>query len=264
MEQFNLNYHVIDRCNKNCIACGHYAPLAKPTDEGVSVEDFRKDLELCSFLKPYIKTFYLTGGEPTLHKNLKEIIEIAAQWHDNVVLITNGINIDLLRENAEFIKKNNILLSVTNYSQNRVQEIANIFGYIESMHIPNLDKDGNRVKFNTKQLSIKEVNPQVEYCDRGLCVQYRYGKLYMCQVAANLHLFKAHFGDAVSMFTDEGTYVDLNETQDLNVIENLLFKKFPKLCRHCNEAFYQHDLKDNSQPICASRQSLSEWVEDVQ
>ena len=57
MRKFDLNYHIIDRCNKNCIACGHYAPLAPKEDNGVTVEDFRKDLELCGFLRPYIKKF---------------------------------------------------------------------------------------------------------------------------------------------------------------------------------------------------------------
>lgn len=264
MEKFNLNYHVIDRCNKNCVACGHYAPLADPNEEGVTVEQFRKDLELCSFLRPHINELCLTGGEPTLHKHIKELIEIAVGWFDYVVMITNGINIDFIRENADFIKSSGLYIRVTNYSQKRVQEIANIVGYVENPTIPNLeDCDGNRIKFNTKQIAIDEVNADLNNCHRGECVQYRYGKLHMCQVAANLHLLKSYFGERVSMFSDEGTYIDLNETQDLAEIENLIYRKFPELCKHCNEPLYQFDKKENSIPLCASKKDLSEWVEGI-
>lgn len=191
MEKININYHIIDRCNKNCIACGHYAPLAPQDDKGVSVEDFRKDLELINFLRPHIDRFYITGGEPTLHENLKELIEVAANWFDNVWVVTNGINLDFIKENSDFINKSGVHFIMTNYNMNRVKEAANILGYIERFYIKSLDDErGNRVKFNSKHLSKQVVNPDNLQCNRGKCVQYRYGKLYMCQLSANLHLLK--------------------------------------------------------------------------
>lgn len=264
MRKFDLNYHIIDRCNKNCIACGHYAPLAPKEDNGVTVEDFRKDLELCGFLRPYIKKFYITGGEPTLHENLKEIIEVATDWFDNVWVTTNGISLDFIRNNVDFINKTGVHFILTNYSFARVQEAANILGYVENFCIPRLDDgNGNRIKFNTQQISRKIVNPTLRQCNRGECVHYRYGKLYMCQIAANLHILKNYFKDEVSEFTTDGTFIDLNETQDLETIEKLLFLDSPKLCEHCNEPFYQKGLKDNTKTLCASKKLLSEWIEDA-
>lgn len=265
MIKFNLNYHVIDRCNKNCIACGHYAPLADPRDTGVSVEQFKKDLDTCEFLKPHVREFCITGGEPTLHKDLKELIRLATERYDRVNMITNGIDLSFIRDNADFIRECGVNITLTNYSQKRIQEAADILGYVEGNYIPRLDNgEGERVLFNTKHLAYAEVNPELRMCDRGLCVQYRDGKLYMCQVAANLHLLKDRFGDRASTFTEDGTFVDLSQTQDIDVIENLLYRATPELCRHCNEPFYQNDEKSNSRPLRTSSRQLSEWVEEVE
>lgn len=263
MENFNLSYHVIDRCNKNCVACGHYAPLASPNDKGVGVEQFRKDMELCKFLKPYVDKFYLTGGEPTLHENLDELMKISVEYFDNVWLMSNTLDMEFFKKNAELINNLGIHVILTNYNKQRCLEISDILGYVEWFYIPRLDdEEGNREKFNSKHIARNEVNAELLMCERGNCVQLREGKLYMCQVAANLHLLKSYFGEKVSEFSEEGTYVDLEKYQDIDYVEYTLFRKCPDLCKHCNEPFFIKDIKDNSIPLRASKRELSEWIEE--
>lgn len=263
MDKFNLNYHVIDRCNRNCVACGHYAPLASPADKGVSVEDFRRDLDLCGFLRPHVNRFYITGGEPTLHGNLTDLLREAAGRFDDVWMMTNGMDMDFLRENASVLNELGVHVIMTNYDMEKCNEATRILGYAEWYRIPSLDgEDGSRKRFNARHLSRHAVNSSGTYCRRGECVHVKYGKLYICQVAANLHLLKNRFGWHVSEFSEEGTWIDLNKVRDAGEVEEFVFRSFPDLCRHCNEPFFQNGTKDNSVPLRASRRDISEWVED--
>lgn len=263
MEKFNLCYHVIDRCNKNCTACGHYAPLASRKDKGVGVEDFRRDLGIAGFLRPCIDRFYITGGEPTLHGHLQDLLAEAAGWFGNVWLMTNGLDMDFLTENAGLLEELGVRVIMTNYDMERCDKAAGILGRVEWYSIPSLDNAGGvRERFNSGHLSRKAVNASGARCMRGECVHLKYGKLYLCQIAANLHLLKNRFGRHVSEFTEDGAWIDLEKTRDAREVADFVFNAFPELCRHCNEPFFLDGSKDNSVPLGNSRLEISEWIED--
>ena len=179
----------MDKCNKNCIACGHFSPLVSDNDEGVDTITFEEDLKSILYLKQYINEFILTGGEPTLHKNLVELITIAKKYFDNIRLCSNGLNIDFFKNNKDFLIENDVDIFITNYNINLYNKIHDMLGdKCRRYYILNNENNlGERIYFNSKVLSSKKVNTNKEYnCDRGECVQLKNKKLYKI-------LLKIHF-----------------------------------------------------------------------
>ena len=84
----NLEVHVVDHCNLDCVGCSHESPLLPKWLE--DPERLATALErLWAFYRvPLIK---LLGGEPLLHPNLPLVIESARRSTDaRVRIVTNG------------------------------------------------------------------------------------------------------------------------------------------------------------------------------
>ena len=82
--------HITDHCNLNCKGCSHFCPVAD--EKYVDVEQFRKDFQ-CLSQKIDVGTIRLLGGEPLLHKDLPELMQIAREAfpHSAINICTNGI-----------------------------------------------------------------------------------------------------------------------------------------------------------------------------
>jgi molybdenum cofactor biosynthesis enzyme MoaA len=85
----NIEFHVAHGCNLTCESCSHYS---NHNHTGIlTVEESQEQMIPWSKrIKP--KWFSLMGGEPTLNKNLVEIVELSAKiWRDTKIrVITNG------------------------------------------------------------------------------------------------------------------------------------------------------------------------------
>lgn len=77
---------ITSKCNQNCLHCF----MGKDLN---AFEPYRLD-DICIFIKTMhtlgISQLILTGGEPTLHPEFKEILEYAALFDINLTLLTNG------------------------------------------------------------------------------------------------------------------------------------------------------------------------------
>src|SRR5690606_31502085 len=85
----NLEIHVTHLCNLSCQQCTHYSNHKHTGSLTASEAD--RQMGLWSHrVEP--KYFSLLGGEPTLNKELCEIIEVAAKhWSNSKLhLVTNG------------------------------------------------------------------------------------------------------------------------------------------------------------------------------
>jgi len=74
---------ITDRCNLQCQWCYH-----KNGVEDRRVEDIVKDAQLCRHLAPFL----LSGGEPTMHPQLPQILRVLSMIGETI-LITNGIKL---------------------------------------------------------------------------------------------------------------------------------------------------------------------------
>jgi uncharacterized radical SAM superfamily Fe-S cluster-containing enzyme len=97
------NIVVTNRCDLQCFYCFFYAKAMGYVYEP-SLEQIRMMLRKMKEEKPVAaNAVQLTGGEPTIRKDIVEIIKIAKEeGYDHVQLNTNGIN---LSKDVELVKK---------------------------------------------------------------------------------------------------------------------------------------------------------------
>jgi MoaA/NifB/PqqE/SkfB family radical SAM enzyme len=79
-----LQIFITDRCNKRCTGCFNDARLGK---DDMSLDQYKK---IVDEYQPHIKKVILMGGEPTMHKNLAEMIKINQNNRLRTTIYTNG------------------------------------------------------------------------------------------------------------------------------------------------------------------------------
>tara|TARA_R110002020_G_scaffold334874_2_gene550114 strand:- start:281 stop:1156 length:876 start_codon:yes stop_codon:yes gene_type:complete len=118
--EYSVDLHLTNMCNLSCVGCDHYSNYK--IDGYLSLEDCE------SYLKSWGDKFNklklelrLLGGEPTLNKNLVEIIEITRSYipNNNIVLITNGFYIDRHDDIKNVLIDNKIVLKLSYHSHDK-------------------------------------------------------------------------------------------------------------------------------------------------
>ena len=113
-----LEAYLTNRCNASCEWCfdkDAYHPLDKS-----NYKQFAE--KILSFNQPNI---ILTGGEPTLYKDLKKLITLLNDGNKNVYITTNGSKLDLdFIQNLVDIK--GITISIHHFDLNKNYEITKI------------------------------------------------------------------------------------------------------------------------------------------
>lgn len=86
----SLEVNLTAHCNLSCYGCDHASPVN--AEEYLSVEELAKNL---AALAPvyHVFEFRLTGGEPLLHPELLQIIDVirASGVAEKIMLVTNGV-----------------------------------------------------------------------------------------------------------------------------------------------------------------------------
>jgi len=77
------------RCNQRCWHCNRRCRQA-PSDEEMSLADIDRFIEESRQLNHHWKRIRVMGGEPTLHKDLMEVIKKLFTLCSDVCLVTNG------------------------------------------------------------------------------------------------------------------------------------------------------------------------------
>lgn len=105
----NIVYEVTDACNSRCKHC--FIWKNKPTRDTLRPEELGKILAQDIFAD--LKVVLLTGGEPVLNKDIKEIISAihAARPGASITLSTNGLLPERVLEVARYAIANDIVMS---------------------------------------------------------------------------------------------------------------------------------------------------------
>jgi cyclic pyranopterin phosphate synthase len=89
----DLRLSITDRCNFRCVYCMDPDVRFMPQHELLSVEELARVARVCVGLG--IEKIRLTGGEPTVHPQLEEIIRaVAATGVEDIAMTTNGSLMD--------------------------------------------------------------------------------------------------------------------------------------------------------------------------
>ena len=185
---------ITDRCNMNCPTCFNRGVRS---NREMSVEDFS---QLCVYLKEegHIERLKIMGGEPTVHNDFLEIVNIAQKVFPSIHIFTNGVNDEIakvkMRENDTIIYNLSCmgeqypsakLLPEQNFvhayetridSKCSIDRIMRVISHVHSIVgdeiVINLTLDCTEDIFTNKEVLINNWNAVVSFIE-GLHVRYR-------------------------------------------------------------------------------------------
>jgi len=132
---FQSDVLVTERCNLNCSHCNMFIPhFEMPKHRELDI--IIKDIDSYFNIVDYVSVFHLVGGEPFLHPQIQNVIQhILSNYADKIdkfIITTNG-SIAPKPPTIELLKKNNVILSVSNYSdklqklKTKVEKVIEIY-----------------------------------------------------------------------------------------------------------------------------------------
>lgn len=115
---FQTDILVTERCNLNCSHCNMFIPhYDNPNHRDVDI--IIKDIDLFFSKTDYVSILHLVGGEPFLYPNIDGVIQhlLSNYIHkiDKFIITTNGTATPK-PTTIELLKHNNIILSISDYS----------------------------------------------------------------------------------------------------------------------------------------------------
>ena len=139
-----LNYletNVVDHCNLNCKGCAHFSNIYY--NNYVDLADYERDIKLIS-QKFNVYYFRILGGEPLLHPNFSELLNISRRILPNtkIVVVSNGLLLDKLDEKViKSFVDNNIIISISLYepTSKKIDKILNILNTNKITYLINDD-----------------------------------------------------------------------------------------------------------------------------
>ena len=108
MKKLNGTVIVTYRCNARCNMCNRYKKPSKPEEE-ISLETIKK-------LPPMYFT-NITGGEPFIREDLKDLVRELYKKSDRIVISTNGFFTDLIIELCKEFPNIGIRISIEGLEQ---------------------------------------------------------------------------------------------------------------------------------------------------
>lgn len=239
---FQTDVLITERCNLACSYCNMFIPHYK-APKHKETQNIISDIDSYFKIVDYVSVFHLVGGEPFLHPNIEDIINhILINYNnkiDKFIITTNGTVLPK-ESTIDLLKNNNVILSVSNYT-NKLEKLKSKFTrVIETYKTNNIkhyvrntiewyDFGDLRIK---KNLPTEELMKHFDSCTapfRGL----NDGKFYYCHLNTSAVLtneFQLHDNDYVKL--DSVTKEDLIKF-DLGFTD-LGYITFCDNCNGCN------------------------------
>ena len=267
----NIDYHVTDRCNRHCVSCGHFVPLVPNTVKNKPLDVIEEDFKALARFPGLSQHFTLTGGEPTLHPQLREILEMAINYFpDRIIrIVSNGTNPERIIDLKDIVfAHDNVKILLTNYDQEKTNYLINELGNSGHLFLFYVDKLGDdskyahRTKFHRSFICEEKCTTLKEatMCHHNTeCLQLADKKLYACQYLAYYHYFQDYFKDKIKVFAygDEGIELDkCNSNED---IENFIYGWIQNICLHCLDPLRMGGKYENMQDLIDTKYELDEW-----
>ena len=254
----HIEYSITDVCNRNCRSCSHLAPLASAPNF-VGEEEFARVCKELYRLLPDTHTFWLTGGEPTLHPAFPRLLEKACGIFDNsyIGIFTNGI---MLKKFAVYDKlwdltaRSGIVWAVTPYDIG-AEYFRELFAEKNCENNLTIVQSGRMftklVNYSKDQSVSRE---KYLKCGWERCkINVRGGRIYNCPSSEFCDLFSAYFGKRLALTESDYLTVDENLTRER--IDR--FRTAMPFCSQCDPSRRFKDIFMNS----PSERNIGEWSE---
>lgn len=255
-DNYHIEYSITDICNRNCAHCSHLAPLAK-SPNFVDERKFENTIKILHNLIPDAHTFWLTGGEPTLHPNFMQLLEISRNaFTDNYVgIYSNGITLERYESDENFwrfVKDNGIVWGITCYDKDKeyFEELFAKHGCINNLAILHR---GRRF-FNLTNYAMNQPVTHEKYVKCGWersKINVRNGKIFNCPSVEFADLFNEYFGRNLRITNKDFLVIDENLTRE----QIDAFRKEVPFCGQCDiDRRYKQIF-----PNAPSKKLISEW-----
>lgn len=123
-------------CNMKCPFCQNSTLIPTDAKNLISEDDI---LNFLNLRKNFLDGVTISGGEPTLQKDLKSFIKKVKEFDLDVKLDTNGLNYDLLKELVDEKLINYVAMDIKNSSTK--------YGKTSGVENINLEKIRNSINF---------------------------------------------------------------------------------------------------------------------
>ena len=254
-DNYHIEYSITDICNRNCKSCSHLAPLAL-TPNFVTKEEFEKVVGIMQQLIPDAHTFWLTGGEPTLHPGIFELLEILRTTYCNsyVGIYSNGITLKKWERDKSFwafMREKGIVWAITNYDMPK-EYFENLFKENGCSNNLTIIQSGNifakLINYSKGQVVSKDKYLKCGWERSKLNI--RNGRLYNCPSSEFADLFNARFGRHLTL--DEKDYLIIDEKLKREDVDS--FRGPIPFCSQCDISMRRNIFINEP-----SRYDKSEW-----
>ena len=216
---YHVEYCITDICNRNCKSCSHLAPLAKKPNF-VSTDEFTRIVGIMRKVVPDVHTFWLTGGEPTLHPNYVKLLGILREIYPDayVGIYSNGITLKARENDAAFwelMRDKGIVWGITNYdvSKEYYEELFAGHGCLNNLAPVQSGRTFMRLTCYAKN---RPVTPE-KYASCGWersKINIRGGKIYNCPSSEFADLFAEYYGETLPLTERDHLPVDEKLTRE--------------------------------------------------
>lgn len=258
-DPYHIEYCITDICNRNCASCSHLAPLAK-NPNFVKVEEFTSVTGIMKKLIPDAHTFWLTGGEPTLHPEFMRLLQVVREtFTDNYIgIYSNGITLKTYEDNPQFwdfTRENGIVWAITNYDL-APEYFQHLFRRNECQNNLAIIQGGRVFANLTNYSLIPQSVSQEKYIICGWersKINIRNGRIYNCPSSEFADLFNEYFGKGLKVTS--GDYLTVDESLTRQRIDK--FRGAMPFCSQCDlDKRYKRMIKN-----APSAKAIGEWSE---
>lgn len=229
-----LEIGIVEYCNLNCKGCSHFSPLAHKSDF-IEVEEYETDIKRMSSLVPIIYKIRILGGEPLLHPNLNEIINITRQYYPftEIHVVTNGLLLTTRKDELDTWANKDIFVDISMYPptqlvKNEIEELLQkkkikySFTELISEFRKRMDISGN-----------SNIEKAYKQCVVGSNCKYLYkGKLSGCPAPNVVRLFDRFFKHKLS-YSDDMIDIHMTQLSTKEILEKL--NRPLQMCRYCTQ-----------------------------
>ena len=257
-DSYHIEYCITDICNRNCVSCSHLAPLAK-TPNYVTEEEFLRVVGIMRRVVPDAHTFWLTGGEPTLHPKFISLLKALREiYYDSYVgIYTNGMTLNRYENDSRFwnfVRNNGIVWAVTGYDRDK-RYFDDMFWRHDCYNNLAYLHDG-KIFFRLTDYSQNQSVSSEKYDHCGWersKINIRNGKIYNCPSCEFADLFADYFG--INLAVDERDYLTVDNNLTRERLES--FRGPVPFCSQCDIRSRHKEMIGNK----PSEKDIGEWSE---
>lgn len=224
-----IDIPITDSCNLNCAGCLSFSSLSKSPNH-VKIEELVKSVEHLEKIGCSPSVYSLSGGEPLLHPNLKELISSLKEVTNKPInILTNGI---LIKKRINDIRGIDTVC-FSKYPGLKYNDQINLLkqnGIKTMFHIRSKDYFINLGLSETKNTDQETDEVFKKKCFLN-CLSLKDNRLYSCRVTSNVHVLNEYFNTNFEI--SESDFLDVFKIKDKNEILEFIKNKH-EFCRYCN------------------------------